>query len=256
MREFVEAVAAEVLRRIRAMEEKKRMLVVVTEDTEEEALSLLLGAYKARGLTPTFLSFLKEPQPEGLRRIMEGQEILRSGALRHLKGRSLLAGCQGLLVTELRFPTLKGMSDLTFSGDLGELVFEALRQGKPVHVLARDLEDVRNPVLEKRMQAVRKELEAMGLTALAPGQVRECGPAQKSPGQETTGPEAAKSMKGKTRNSGGPRRQHMALKELLPLVEDTAEGPRVHLPEHTLLTMAARDHVKEKGIQVVPRKDT
>lgn len=251
MREFVEAVAAEVLRRIRALETKKRLLVVVTEDTEEEALSLLLAAYGARGLTPTFLSFLKEPQPEGLRRIMEGQPLLRSGALRHLKGRNLLEGYEGLLVTELGFPALKGMSDLAFPGDLGGLVFQALRQGKPVHVLSRDLEAVRNPVLHTKMKAVLQDLEAMGLTALAPKQVKERGAPQK----RGTNPREAKPMEEAKRRPGSPRRQHMALKELLPLVEDTPGGPQLQLPEHTLLTMAARDHVKEKGIRVVPRKD-
>lgn len=255
MREFVEAVAAEVLRRLRVMEEKKRLLVVVTEDTEEEALSLLLGAYGTRGLTPTFLSFLKEPQPEGLRRIMEGQEVLRSGALRHLKGRSLLEGYQGLLVTELGFPALKGISDLAFSGDLGGLVFEALRQGKPVHVLAKDLEDVRNPVLHAKMQGVLQDLEAMGLTALSPKRVKDGGQGGKGLGQEGRSPWEDLPQNRKPRDPGPPRRRHMALKELLLLVEDTGHGPTVHLPAHTRLTMAARDHVKEKGIRLVPRKD-
>jgi len=267
MDDFVKMVKAEVIRRLTAMERTRQMLVVLTEGAHYDAFHALVEAYEKRGLSPVVLSLLKAPMPKQLADWMEGKLALQSGTLTHLNKRTFLATYEGLLITEMDFSSLEGVRSLRFHGDLGGLIFEVLRQGKPVHVLSKDLDNVCNPVLHNKMGEILAELKSLGMTilpservtealreittekAVLPGQVLPLGGRL---GRAPSPVEGDIAPLNKSRKQQVQRRHYMTLKELLEQVVKTEEGLVLPFFEDTILTMAAADYAREQGIRAMP----
>ncbi|MCR1898391.1 hypothetical protein NSA47_05230 [Irregularibacter muris] len=163
MQPTIDIIVKEVIKRIKALQCQKKILLVLKDSTDFSTLRILMKKIIDRNYEFEVLSLLQNNQEEYQDPIYKNMTKLRSTKLEDLKGKELIKDYQGMILSNVSLRELKNIKDLDFEDSLGGLIYETLKANKPVYCLSEDLQDIKNPGLAKKINSFMTELREIGV---------------------------------------------------------------------------------------------
>ena len=159
----IEEIANEVMRRLELLLSKRRALLLINEQETNEQLISLHESLKAQEYTFTQCLLGRNVQAYPLELTVHDKVILPINA-GCADIRKVIGMHDAIVVTGLRIAQLVALRKLAIEGECLSVIYEALRQGKQIYLLSRDLElCAASKSLRAEVIKLTVQLEAWGI---------------------------------------------------------------------------------------------
>ena len=240
----LDEIVEEVLRRVRLYLANKKVLLVLRDGSDFMEVKYLTERLEERGYTILILSLLSKDIKVLEWPVFEKKESIRTGIFKEKTYEDFMSGFHGMLVSDLGCEESVNFTKLRFPETLGKLIFETIKENKPVYALSREMTGVKNDYLEKKMNDMKEELEKMKIHLLTEKiskriVIRE-EPVEKKVQTEER-PEYRERMENPILHH-----QFITLVDVLPMKGQD----EIRISGHARLTMEASEYLARQGIRV------
>ena len=246
MMDRLDEIVEEVVRRLKRYMAEKRVLLLLRDDSDFSRVKDLVQLLEAADYTIVVCSFLSKDVKVLEDPLFRNRAYIRAGIFKEVRYDAFLGGFHGVLISDLHFEECRAYLDLRFSDTIGKIVFETVKENKPVYAISNDLTGMQNPYLKERTNAMKEELSKMKLHLLTEKWNPEAY--EKASSEEKQETERRKDSEG-LREQGTEKvcaHRFITLSDVNTL--KPSEAMRISL--EAKLTMEASDYARRNGIRI------
>lgn len=236
-------IVEEAVRKVLAVEKKKKVLLLLRDGTDKESFFFLLGELR-KTYQVDVLSFLLKDLYLLEKEELHDLTVLRSSILMEESYEALLQKYEGMLLSEVSPEELTEYKDLSFKGAAGKLVYHTLKEDKPVYAFSYELCTMKNKVMKKRYEKILTDLSDLKLMVL-PLLRRSIDTVKKEMRPSTPVQGEEKIHQESSQEAGIFREKFITLSDLLSLRE---ERKVLTVRQDAVLTDAAEEYRKRRGM--------
>ncbi|HSR05486.1 MAG TPA: hypothetical protein VLM88_12935 [Proteiniclasticum sp.] len=246
-------IVEEVLRRVKLYLGMKKVLLVLRDDSDFLEVKYLAEILEGKGNTILILSLLSKDIKVLEWPVFKDKESIRAGVFKEKSYRDFMSGFQGMLISDLGCEESRNYMELRFRETLGKLIFETIKEDKPVYALSGEMTGVKNEHLEKRMKDMKEELGKMKIHLLTEKVSRRINMKEEP---EEKNEKKEKKMKAKERRGHRVPLEGMENPVLdhkfitLADVLSQRGQEEIRISGSARLTMEASDYLDRQGIRV------
>ncbi|MBO1264039.1 hypothetical protein J3A84_03145 [Proteiniclasticum sp. SCR006] len=246
MMERLDEIVEEVVRRLKRYMAEKRVLLLLRDDSDFSRVKDLVQLLEAADYTIVVCSFLLKDVKVLEDPAFRNRAFIRAAIFKEVRYDEFLRGFHGVLISDLHFEECRAYLDLRFMDTIGKIVFETVKENKPVYAISSEMTGVKNPYLKERTNSMKEELSKMKLHLFT----EDWHPEGAS---KTSAEEKQKTEKGK--NPGGLREQgeeKVCTHRFITLsdVNTLKASEAMWISPEAKLTMEASDYARRNGIRI------
>ena len=240
MMDRLDEIVEEVVRRLKRYMAEKRVLLLLRDDSDFCRVKRLVQLLEAADYTIVVCSFLSKDVKVLEDPDFRNRAFIRAGIFKEVRYDAFLGGFHGVVISDLRFEECRGYLDLRFMDTMGKIVFETVKENKPVYALSSEMTGMKNPYLKERTSSMKEELRQMRLHLLTGDWNPE--------GASKSSPEEKKETDGR-REQGAEK---VCLHRFITLSDvNTLKASEVmSISPEAKLTMEASDYARRNGIRI------
>lgn len=240
----LDEIVEEVLKRVRLYLANKKVLLVLRDGSDFMEVKHLSERLEETGYTILILSLLSKDIKVLEWPVFKHKESIRTGIFKEKTYEDFMRGFHGMLVSDLGCEESVNFTKLRFPETLGKLIFETIKENKPVYALSREMTEVKNDHLEKKINEMKEELQKMKIHLLTE-KLSEHIIIREEPLENKEQAEERQVQKERTDN---PILNHkfITLVDVLPLKGQD----EIRIWASARLTMEASDYLDRQGIRV------
>lgn len=249
MRERVDEIVEEVVRRLKLYMSEKRVLLLLRDDSDFAKVKQLTGLLEDAGYTLVVCSFLSKDIKVLEDSAFSGREYIQAGIFREVHYEDFQRRYHGVVISDLRVEECSDFRDLRFRETLGKIVFHTLKENKPVYACSKDMTGVKNAYLKNGTDAMKEELRKMKIHLLT--EEWRKGAEEEIP-KEEKGISVRRDSEGLYREEAENFLPHRFI--TLSDVNTVGSQKEILIQDEARLTMEASDYVRRHGIRIRKRK--
>lgn len=152
MMDRLDEIVNEVLRRVKLYLAKKKVLLVLRDDSDFMEVQFLTEILEEKGYTIWVLSLLSKDIKVLEWPVFSNKESIRTAIFKEKTYEDFCRGFHGMVVSDLSCEEGGNYAKLRFPETLGKLIFETIKENKPVYALSREMTGVKNDYLEEKIK--------------------------------------------------------------------------------------------------------
>jgi len=240
----LDEIVDEVLRRVKLYLASKKVLLVLRDDSDFMEVKYLAEILEDKGYTIQVLSLLSKDIKVLEWNCFKNKESIRTAIFKEKTYENFMSEFHGMLISDLSCDESQNYEKLRFPETLGKLIFETIKENKPVYALSREMTGVKNDYLKEKINEMKIELEKMKIHLLTEKASKRIT-VREEPEEKIVEADERSVTKGRT---GSPILHHkfITLADVLSL----SGHEEIKISESTRLTMEASDYLNRQGIRV------
>lgn len=247
MRDRLDEIVEEVLKRVKQYLAMKRVLLVLRDDSDFMKVKYLTDFLEKEGFTIEICSLLSKEIKVLEWPVFRDKKLIPAGIFRERSYEDFMAGYKGMLISNLSFEEALDYENMRFRESIGRMIFETIKENKPVYALSRQMTGIKNKHLNMRSEKILDELKNMKIYLLtekeSTARIREEGSIRRKEKVELN-----ISGRAYENRMGNPiyHRQFITLADVISY----RGQEEIMISGNTRLTMEASDYLSRQGIKV------
>ena len=241
MEQSLECIVKEVIKRIKALQKQKKILLILRDGSDFSTLKIIMQEMIKRDYEFELLSLLQNNQEEYKDTLYKNMTKLRSAMFKVPNYKELMEEYEGMIISDISLRELKNINNLYFEGNLGQLIFETLKKNKPIYCLSEDIQDIKNPGLIKKINILTKELKELGIRIV-----------QSNGETKSSNDEIAKYLQSNRKSRAILQQKFITLRDI-KAEEDSInnnQNKEIYIAKDSKLTMEVQDYIYQKGMTI------
>ncbi|MFH5835499.1 hypothetical protein ACHAL6_05390 [Proteiniclasticum sp. C24MP] len=251
MMERLDEIVEEVLRRLKRYRAEKRVLLILRDDSDFGKVKQMTELLENVGYTMVVCSLLVKDVKVLEDPVFGNRENIRTGIFREMRYEDFLKRFHGVVISDLHFEECRELLNMRFRDALGKIVFETVKENKPVYAFSREMTGVKNEYLRSRMEPMKEELREMRIHLLTEGWISDSA----GKGSLKEKPEMGEKDRGDTDEGQCSGKGILLPHRFITLSDVNTIGEKeILVSEQAKLTMEASDYVRRHGISIRRRR--